>query len=453
MLRTQSIFSLILLLSVGLVSCNPNRQAASSGGPGGGRGGPPGKSDQPVTVEVLTAKAGSLGDSNTYTGTTEPRQQVNLRSQITAQLLDLTVDVGDSVTAGQVIAQLDATSLRAAVQQAEAELAVRAVALAQARTARAEAQTTVDRAAAELQQAEADAARARSLAQRGAISQQEAELAQTALEIAEQTLRSTQAQARTQTQAIAAAQQQIAAQQAAVDQQREQLSFATLIAPVSGAVLAKQAEAGNLLQAGEEVITLGNLQDTQVIIQVTDQARAQVRIGQRVSVQLDAFPNRLFAGEVDRISPVADAASRLIAVKITLETTEPLGSGLLARVNLNGAGGSSVVVPASAVQVGPSSDQGIVFVVAESAAGNGAEGGAEEGTEKGAKGAEGDAENTVETVADSPKVEAKSVRIGRASNGQIEIVSGLLPGDRYVANSDQPLTDGQTVRRSLTSES
>lgn len=442
MLQTQKIFSLLLLMSMGLTGCAFNRQSASSeAGGASGRGGPRGSDDQPATVEILTAEAGSLGDSSTYTGTTEPQQQVNLRSQITAQLLDLSIEVGDSVTEGQVIAQLDATALQAAVQQAQAELAVREVGLAQARTARSEAQTAINQASAELQQAQADAARTQSLTQRGALTQQASEQAQTALSIAEQTLRSTQAQARTQEQAIAAAQQQIAAQQAVITQESEQLSFATLVAPLTGSVLAKQAEAGNVVQAGEEVVTLGDLQETQVVIQVTDRSRGQIEIGQPVQVQLDAFPKRSFAGEIARISPVADAASRLISVEILLETAEALGSGLLARVNLNGAGGSSVVVPESAVQAGESSEKGTVFVVAESEA--------ESDVKSEAKSEPQEASQ----VADSPEVQARSVTIGTASNGQVEIVSGLSPGDRYVANSDQPLTDGQTVRRSLTSES
>jgi multidrug efflux pump subunit AcrA (membrane-fusion protein) len=193
-------------------------------------------------------------------------------------------------------------------------------------------------------------------------------------------------------------------------------------------------------------------------IQVSDRARSQINIGQPVRVQLDAFPRQSFAGEIARISPVADAASRLIAVEVALETAEPLGSGLLARVNLNGARGSSVVVPESAVQAGDSAQEGTVFVLSEQSASE--QGASEQGaSEQNATASPivdspASSENNLEnSPADGPTVEARKVKIGSASGGQVEIVSGLLRGDRYVANSDQPLSDGQAVRRALTSES
>lgn len=436
MRRTQILyFSLFLLLGILLGSyarqSSPESAGGGSGESGGARNGArdgarDGGEDQEAVVEFLKATAGSLESGTTYTGTTEPQQQVGVRSQITAQLLNLTVEVGDRVAAGEVIAQLDPTLLKAAVQSAQAELAAREVELAQARTEFADAQTTINQASAELAQAQSDASRLRSLARQGAIAQQQAELAETTLQIAQQTFQSTQAQARTREQAIAAAQQRVAAQAAVVTQEIERLSYTNITAPIAGVVLARLVETGDLMQSGQELVTLGDIRDTKVVIQVSDQIRDQVSAGQPVQVQIDAFPARSFAGTVERVSPVADPASRLLPVEISLATDEALGSGLLARVNLSDRA-SSVLVPEGAIAAAEPSaakSSATIFVVAQ---------------KEGASG-------------DRLQVRAQPVQIGTANNGQVEITSGLTPGEIYVAKSSQPLTDGQQVRRSLVSE-
>lgn len=429
------------LMGLGLASCSltgqgqgeqaqaqqPQRgggQGRGGGGSSRGDRGSDGDLDRPAVVEVLEASPGSTDNRATYTGTTEPRQQVSLRAQTSAQLLRLSVDRGDSVTQGQEIGELDPSLMRSALQGAQADLAVREAEVLQARTAVGESQAAIGKAQAELQQARVDAGRLRSLAQQGAVSQQEADLAQTALRVAEQDVKSAQQQFRNRTAAIAAAEQRVAAQRAVVAQETERLSFATLTAPISGTVLSRVAQAGDYIQSGQEVVTLGDLRDIQVVIEITDQDRGKVALDQAVQVQLDAFPGQTFAGTIRQISPVADRASRLIPVVIRLETSQQpsqqlsgqgLGSGLLARVNLS-ASNPSVWVPEAALSVSGEQDA-TLFVI-------------------------GDGED---------RVTARPIRVGSARNGQVEILSGLAPGDRYVAKSDRPLQDGQAVKRSLVS--
>lgn len=131
-----------VLMSLGLSSCSPAEQSATAGPPGqgqGGGGGPRserggGNSDQPAVVEILKATSGGLDDGESYTGSTEPRQQIEVKSQLTAEILSLSLAVGDRVTQGEVIAQLDPKLLRATLGEAEAELAVRQAELSQARS-------------------------------------------------------------------------------------------------------------------------------------------------------------------------------------------------------------------------------------------------------------------------------------------------------------------------------
>ncbi|NJN32825.1 MAG: HlyD family efflux transporter periplasmic adaptor subunit [Synechococcales cyanobacterium RM1_1_8] len=448
-------------LTIGLSGCGlgPAAESSQGEGQGAGRGGG-GRGDAedaPPTVEILQASSGSLDDGQTYTGSTEPRQQIEIKSQLTAQILSLPLAVGDRVTQGEVIAQLDPKLLQANLGEAQAELAVRQAELSQAKSSLAETQAAISQAEAELSQAQADGRRLSSLAQSGAIPQQQADQAQTDQRVAEQRLRLAQEQARTKQEAIAAAQQRLTAQTAVIAQEQERLALSQIQAPISGVVLARQLEAGDLAQAGQALLTLGDLQETQVVIEVTDQDRSKVALGQPVQVQLDAFPGQRFPGRVSQISPLANPASRLIPIEIALETSEVLGSGLLARVRLDGDV-AAVSVPQSALEVGrgdrgPAADQ--------AAAGNnsdqppGQAPSSRTATPQPSPGNDSTKTGTIFILSASgsePQVQAQTVTLGSFSNGQAEILAGLSAGDLYIAKSDQPLTDGQTVRRSLASE-
>ncbi|MBD0335740.1 MAG: efflux RND transporter periplasmic adaptor subunit, partial [Cyanobacteria bacterium Co-bin13] len=374
-----------------------------------------------IVVDVAVAQPGTDTTARTYTGSTAPQRLVSLRSQTEGRLVNLSVDVGDAVSSGQTLGQVDAAILQAAVGQSNAELAAQEFEVAQAEAQLADARTLVAQAQAEFQQAEADAERLQTLAERGAISAQEAQRSQTTLETARQALLSAQEQARTRQQAIASAAQRVEAQRALVREGRQRLSNSTLTSPLSGIVLRRLAEPGDFLQAGQEVLELGNFSEVQVQIQVSDRDRSAFSLGQTVEIQLDAFPDQRFTGQVSRISPVADPASRLIPIDITLPNRNgDIGSGLLARVTVSAGPGAPIRVPESALETGES-EEDTVFVVA--------------------------------AAGDAPTVEPRPVRLGQRVNGEVEILDGLQPGEAYVIRSSQPLQPGQAVERSLLSES
>jgi len=374
-------------------------------------------------VETAVATPGALGEALTYTGSTEPRQQVTLRSQADGQLLSLSVDVGDAVQQGQRLGQLDAVLLETAVREEEAELAARQVEVSQAKTLVADAQTQVEQARANLQQAQADAARLQTLADQGAIAQQQAELAQTNRRTAEQALRSAQEQVRTRQQAIAALERRVAAQQAIVNQAKQRLTHTVLVSPLTGVVLRRFVEPGDLIQPGQEVLQLGNLKTLKVRVQVSDRDLGQVQPGQSVQVQFDALPNQTFTGQVARVAPTADPAGRLVPVQINLPNPNGnLGSGLLARVQFTRLAPTLVVVPEAALAVGADTEgEPTIFVVQETEA--------------------------------QLTVQPRPVQISQQVEGQVALTRGLQPGERFVIRSNRPLRPGQTVQRSLLSES
>lgn len=105
----------------------------------------------------------------TYTGTTRPNQQVMLRSQVSGEVTDLSVDVGDAIARDALLARLDGNLQTTSLSEAQAELSAREADTAQAEVAISNAQSAVVQAQATFDQAQVDASRLRQLANQGAF--------------------------------------------------------------------------------------------------------------------------------------------------------------------------------------------------------------------------------------------------------------------------------------------
>ena len=386
------------------------------------------KRQKAPSVDVQIASQGSLSQSIRYVGTTFPIQEVSLRSRVEGQILDLNVDVGDRVERGQVLGRIDNSIDKATVLEARSELAALESEVTSLEADINQAKTQVEQARIQLQQARSDLERSQQLVGEGAVTQQSAEQAQNAVDNAQQALRSAQQQVANRTSALAAAQQRVAAQSALVTQEQRRESFSRLTSPIAGLVLARVLEPGNLARIGDEVLQLGDFSQIEVRVQISELELGQVRVGQPARVELDAFPDRTFTGEVTRISLAADPTARLIPVEVTIPNSDArIGRGLLARVSFSQDTESSIVIPETALEVAPSearevsnqTDTATIFVLQEGEA----------------------------------TVIAREVRLGDRANSQVEILSGLAAGEQYVVRSSDSLKNGDRVRLSFLSES
>jgi HlyD family secretion protein len=423
-------------MALSLASCSaPKDEAeARTRSPGQGQG-----QAQATAVDVAVATIAPLTAVRAYTGTTQPAQEVAIRAQAEGQLRALNVDVGDRVNKGRVLAQIDDTILSAQSAEAEAELASRRTEISKLQTQVSDARTQVEQSRLQLQQAEFDAARYERLAAAGAVSQQQAQQSRTQASTATQVLRSAQQKVRSEQQAIVVANGRIVAQQAVLAQQQRRRSYAVVTSPISGVVLTRSTERGNLIQVGNELLRLGDFSQAKVTVQVSELDLAAVRLGGTATVKLDAFPQEQFTAKVTRISPAANPTSRLIPIEMTIPNpTGKIGSGLLARATFAQTTVDRVAIPLSALQEErtppstPNSNpnqrnptvparrtQGKLFVI----------------TRQG--------EQSTAT--------ARTVMLGQQIDGQVQILSGLNPGERFVARTSRPLKDGDPVRTSILS--
>ncbi len=406
---------LILALVLGAPLIWGEIKAPSWAQPGPGSRGTEG----PPAVDVAVAQTGSLVGALVKTGRTQPVREVSLRARAEGQILSLGVDVGDRVAEGQGIGQIDDTILDSFLNQAEAELLSRQSEVAQGEAEINRSRAQVEQERLNLRQAQVDADRLQDLYEQGAVSRQESELAQTAAETAAQALRTAQEQVRTNEQVVEAAQARVNAQQEVIREAEERLSFAELLAPISGVILERVTEPGDLVQPGDLILRIGDFSEVVVDVQLSDLNLGQVSLGQSVQVNLDAFPDQTLSGQITQISPAADPSSSLVPIEISIPNADArIGSGLLARVRIPQGAQDRIVVPESAIQA--EAEAARVFVV---------EGSGEEAA-----------------------VIARGVTVGEQAEGQVEILSGLQPGESFVVRSSQPLEDGQQVRLSILSD-
>ncbi|TAE61786.1 MAG: efflux RND transporter periplasmic adaptor subunit [Nostocales cyanobacterium] len=417
---------MMLIMAIFTASCGslPKEAAEAQSRQTRGRQG----GNSTTAVDVAIARTQSLTKQVDYIGNTTPYRTVSVRSQAEGRLIALNLDIGDTVNRGQVISQIDNVLLNTSLQQAEAELATSKSEVVRAKTQVSNAQAEVEKARLELLQAQSDSQRQQKLLKEGAISEQTAQQAKTTALTSQKALNAAIEQVKTEQQAVEAAQGRVFAQKALVKAAKERLSYSRIISPITGVVAEKVTEPGNLLQPGSEVIKIADLSRIKVIVQVSELELSKIQVGQSVQVRLDAFPDQTIMGRVARISPTADPRARLIPVEVVIPNSGgKIASGLLARVNFVTQTAPRVVIAETAINSKENSEKSDqmqsskIFIVKEQ-----------------------DGKTTVQE---------RPVTLGKKADDQVEILSGLQPGERYVLRSSKPLKNGETVKLSIMSES
>ncbi|WP_218139808.1 efflux RND transporter periplasmic adaptor subunit [Loktanella fryxellensis] len=332
-------------------------------------------------TQVVSASGGLLA-----------REDVVVSARVSgAEILALSVDVGDTVTAGQTLARLNDQTLTAQLQQADANLAAADAAIAQAQGQLASARATATQAATTLE-------RNRQLQGDGAVSQ-------SALDQAQATSDSANASVQTADAAIAAARAQRAQAQAARDIAALNLSWATVTAPVGGIIADRTVRLGDLSAAGTAMFEIIRDGQIEVALEIVETDLVKVSVGDPVSLRVAGLAAR--DGTVRRIDPQVDPVSRLGLVRVAIADQTGLRVGLFASADIQTAQRMALTVPVSAVTT--TNDDSVVQRVVDG------------------------------TVQQTP------VTLGVVSAGLREITAGLTEGDTVILRAGAFYRSGDRV--------
>lgn len=269
-----------------------------------------------VSYRTAKIERGSLQASVSASGTVNPVTQVSVGTQVSGQIKDLLVDFNSEVKAGQLIARIDPETFEYRVRQAQADLdsAQAAVLTAQANSAAARA--GVSRARVDFAEAQRDLERKRSLVEKQFISQTEAERAQALVNTTRESVASAEAQLGVAAAQVKSAQASVAQRQAALAQARVDLQRTQITSPVNGIVIKRAVERGQTvaasLQAPELFVIAQNLQDMQVEASIDESDVSRIRLGQRATFTVDAFPGQNFEGEIRQVRKAAQNVANVV---------------------------------------------------------------------------------------------------------------------------------------------
>ena len=357
---------------------------------------------QGIAVHVVTAQAiaagsataaGSILDASGYV---IPRRQATVASKITAKMVELDIEEGDHVQGGQVIAKLDDTNIRAALNQAAAQLEFAKAGLAETQVNLANAQR--------------DYERQKSLLQGHFVSQSALENSQTHMDA----LRAQLATQRSNVEVVSRG----------LNLAQRNMDDTVVRAPFSGVVTVKAAQPGEMvspISAGggftrTGIGTIVDMDSLEIQVDVNENFINRVRKGQPVTAKLNAYPDWLIPARVIAVIPTADRSKGTVTVRIELDQKDArilpeMGvrvSFLDTAVEQVPSTGAGVTLPKNAVQ--ESGTTGVIFVVHDD------------------------------------RVERRTVRLGAGGNEGVTVFAGLAAGERVASGDLAQLKDGSIIR-------
>ncbi|MBU4318171.1 MAG: efflux RND transporter periplasmic adaptor subunit [Proteobacteria bacterium] len=317
-----------------------------------------------------------------------------LSAKIMGTVQAVHVEEGDRVEAGDLLVTLDPRTVTSQLDQAEA-------ALREAKRSESSASSSGDAAAAAAKLASTTYQRYRQLLQENSVSRQEFDEVESRSQQAKAVL--AQAQAMKE-----AARSRVQQAEASVQQATLSSRDARVLAPYKGRVVAKMVNVGNLASPGTPLLTVEQEGGFTADLVLPERHIQSVKVGMPVKVRVPSLGNLDVSGEIGRIVPAADAQSRSFEVKVTMPENSELKSGMFARVFIPLGGTGILSVPRIAV--------------------------VEQGQLTG-----------VFIVDDNHVARFRLIRTGKILVDQVEVISGLKEGQRYVIQAPVTLQDGMKV--------
>jgi len=343
--------------------------------------------------KLAKVEKGDLAKSVVATGKIEPMTKVEIKSKASGIVQKLYVEYGDHVKAGQLLAELDKEQIQAQVRESKAAL--------DAAIADYE-RSKVDAEGVDIPTLKRAYERAQGMAKDGVVSSSALDDAQRAYELA------------VNKQAVAKA--QLAVNKAKVEQakanlanQKENLSYTTIVAPIDGIILSRDVEVGDavssILVLGSSatlVMTEGDTHEVYVKGKVDESDIGKVYLGQPARIKVESFKDKVFTGKVTKISPMGVEKDNVTTFEV--------------RVSIDNPGGELKAAMTANAEIILEEHKNVLMIP------------------EGAIIYDKDKKASVEVPASNGKDGKKkvAVNIGISNGAKTEVVSGLKEGDQVV---------------------
>lgn len=387
-LRGNAAFK-ISVLSVSLMLCISCGSAESAGDRGSANANTEGQ-DAPVAVTAGKTESRQTPAYIQASGSLTADETSSIAPKVAGKIANISVNVGEFVSQGSVIATIDDRDARlelataqagvkqavATVRQAEARLGLspngtfNSSTIPEVRAANANYQQAL----AVLRQAQANETRYRQLVETGDVALIAYEQFRTTRDTAQASVNSAKEQldaaaniARQNNQAINIAQAAVGAAQTQVATAQQAIVDTIIRAPFSGFISERAVAVGEFVSTATVIATILRVNPIKVQIQISESDLPNVVLGRGVSIQVDAYPDRRFAGTVTAVNPAVDVASRSAIVEAQVENGDnSLRTGMFAtaRINKEG-GGTGIFAPKSALYNDQSTQSYRAFVIVE----------------------------------------------------------------------------------------
>jgi len=357
------------------------------------------RGDKPLEVTAVSARAAGPGAAASVldaSGYVVARRQATVSSKVTGKVVEVLLEEGRRVEAGQVLARIDDSNAQAQRALARSQLDASQSQLAQVQV--------------QLDEAERQLLRARELAQRKLLSQQ-------ALETAQANADSLKAQLKTAQQNIAVAQRSLAVQQ-------QQLDDTVVRAPFAGVITVKNAQPGEMISplsaggAGTRtgIGTLVDMDSLEIEVDVNENFINRVQPGQPAAARLNAYPEWEIPCEVIAVIPTADRSKATVKVRVGFKDKDPrilpeMGVRVAFRdaAPAKDSAAAGVIVPAEAVQ--KQGEDGVVFLIRE-----------------------------------DQTLERRAVKLGGTTPDGVSVLGGLRGGERLAVGDFAAFGDGRKIK-------
>lgn len=350
-----------------------------------------------TTVDAAVVQRADLVKKISLTGQTVPEAQVDIAAKYQGKVVAVNAVLGQQVTPGEVLVVQDTGDAELTIGQNQAAYNQ---AMADAIASEATVNANYDKAKADYRKALATYQRNKTVYDVGGISLDELELSEQQLADAKASLDSLTNQMSSgvpaAVQSSRAAAQKMQLTVSAAQKQKNDL---IITAPRAGVVGYRQVEAGDMVAAGQKLISIFDNSHIYVDCQVPEQDLGALKLGLALGVQIESL-GKTFPGKIIYISPAADSQNLVFMARIEIDNPgNDVRSGMFSRVAINAPLRQGVlIVPKEAVQ--EKDGQSFVFVIGQ---GN--------------------------------VIEKRTVEIGARSDQNIEILSGLNEGEQIAATN------------------